>query len=91
MVLFCPKRSDQADQVYVQNFEFCKDCFMQRKGFSFFKVGMKPVVFSLKRHRRTGNGWERRADNVSYGVSPICDRIKNSNSKLYALEFELEF
>lgn len=91
MVFLCLERSSQADQVYVQDLEPCKDCVIQRKGFSFFKLGMKPVVFSLNKHRRIGNGWERKAENVGYGVSPVCDRMKNRNSKLYSLEFELEF
>jgi hypothetical protein len=54
-------------------------------------MGMRPITFSLRKHRRSGNGWDRRGTNVGYGPSPVYDVINNSNCRLYCLSFELEF
>lgn len=52
---------------------------------------MKPVVFSLNRHRRTGSGWQMKGDNIGYFHSPVHDLINNEESKLFCLEFTLKF
>lgn len=63
------------------------DFVIQRKRFSFFKVGMKPIVYSSKRHAKLGNGWERKGENISYNISPVIDKINNQTNKLYSLNF----
>jgi cytosolic carboxypeptidase protein 2/3 len=52
---------------------------------------MKPVVFSLSQHRKMGNGWARKGDNVVYGLSPVHDVLEGIQSKLYCLTFDLRF
>ena len=46
--------------------QFRKLFVTQKKKYSFFKKGMQPTIFSLKRHNITGNGWYRSGTNISY-------------------------
>lgn len=37
---------------------------------------MRPVIFSLVRHQKTGNGWCRGGEKVTYIPSPVHDIIE---------------
>jgi hypothetical protein len=34
---------------------------------------MKPVVYSMRQNKESGNGWLRMGENISYKTSPIHD------------------
>lgn len=73
MVLFFTSRSKTWNSLSLQSCEFCNYLLIQRKPWSFYKLGLSPVVFSQTQHQNTGNGWSRLAENISYGPSSVYD------------------
>lgn len=49
---------------------------------------MQPVLFSLERARRTGNGWSRAGFNIRYYMSNFTEV---DCSPYYTLEFQVSF
>jgi hypothetical protein len=52
---------------------------------------MKPIIFSLNRHRKTGNGWQMKGENITYNISSVHDIVAGEESKLYCLQFTVIF
>lgn len=63
-------------------------CYGQKKKYSFFKNGMQPVLFSLEKARRSGNGWSRAGFNIRYYQSNF---IETDSGPYYTLQFQISF
>ena len=91
MVLFFDSWCKTWNTVSLQSCEFCNHLLIKRKPWSFYKLGLSPVVFSQAQHQKTGNGWSRLAENILYGPSSVYDVSSGVLCKLYCLTFYLRF
>ena len=62
-----------------------------RKYFGFFKQGMRPIRFSQKEHKLTGNGWSRCGKNIQFYRSQLCTKSDPDTNIFYTLSFDVTF